>query len=126
MTTFPPLSYLGVPTMLSEIEALPSIKLGDYTLQFELGEATAATKEVAARELRETPERQQEATQELKRLLEGKCYTEAFSLAIIIIASKGTQADQGQSLFKNDSRPNLFDKFQLLDSINDVMTYHLV
>lgn len=60
--------------MLSEIEALPSIKLGDFTLQFELGEPSAAAKEVAARELRETPERQKEATQELKRLLEGKSY----------------------------------------------------
>ncbi|XP_062120860.1 alpha-tocopherol transfer protein isoform X1 [Drosophila sulfurigaster albostrigata] len=62
----------GVPTMLSDIESLPSIQLGDFTLQFELGEATAPTKEVAVRELRESPERQKEATKELKRLLEAE------------------------------------------------------
>lgn len=71
--------------MLSDIDQLPSIQLGDFTLQFELGEASAAAKEVAVRELRETPERQKEATQELKRLLDGKCYTET-DLSIIIIS----------------------------------------
>lgn len=59
--------------MLSEINELPSIQLGDFTLQFELGEATAPTKEVAVKELRESPERQKQAAQELKRLLEGNC-----------------------------------------------------
>lgn len=60
--------------MLSDIDALPSIQLGDFTLQFELGDATPTAKEVAERELRESPERQKQATQELKRLLEGKSY----------------------------------------------------
>lgn len=58
--------------MLSEIEALPSIQLGDYTLQFELDDLTPFGKEVAERELRETPEIKAQAVADLKRLLEGK------------------------------------------------------
>ncbi|XP_037909600.1 alpha-tocopherol transfer protein-like isoform X2 [Hermetia illucens] len=56
--------------MLSEIEALPSIQLGDYTLQFELDDLTPFGKEVAERELRETPEIKAQAVADLKRLLE--------------------------------------------------------
>eukprot|EP00099_Drosophila_melanogaster_P018813 NP_609967.1 uncharacterized protein Dmel_CG10237, isoform B [Drosophila melanogaster] len=63
---------LGVPTMLSDIDQLPTLQVGDYTLQFELGEPTAQGKEVAIKELRETPERQKEASKELARLLEAE------------------------------------------------------
>jgi len=52
----PTASLPGVPTMLSDIDQLPTLQVGDYTLQFELGEPTAQGKEVAIKELRETPE----------------------------------------------------------------------
>jgi len=68
----PTASLPGVPTMLSDIDQLPTLQVGDYTLQFELGEPTAQGKEVAIKELRETPERQKEASKELARLLEGE------------------------------------------------------
>jgi len=61
--------------MLSDIDQLPTLQVGDYTLQFELGEPTAQGKEVAIKELRETPERQKEAAKELARLLEGKKFS---------------------------------------------------
>lgn len=66
--------FSGVPTMLTEMEELPVIKLGDYTLQLELGALSEFGKEVAERELRETPERQQEAVKELRELLKGKVF----------------------------------------------------
>ncbi|XP_054742784.1 alpha-tocopherol transfer protein-like isoform X1 [Anastrepha obliqua] len=62
----------GVPTMLSDISALPSVQLGDFTLQFELGEPTERAKEVAIKELRESPEVKAEAVKELKRLMEAE------------------------------------------------------
>lgn len=58
--------------MLSDVTELPSVQLGEYTLQFELGEPTERAKEVALRELRETPENKEAATKELRQLLEGK------------------------------------------------------
>ncbi|XP_070138908.1 alpha-tocopherol transfer protein-like isoform X1 [Drosophila bipectinata] len=64
--------FSGVPTMLSDIDQLPQIQMGEFILQFELGEPTAHGKEVAIKELRETPERQKEATKELARLLEAE------------------------------------------------------
>ena len=58
--------------MITEIDEVPSIMVGDYKLQFELGEPCERTKEVALRELRETPENIKNATAELKKLLDGK------------------------------------------------------
>lgn len=58
--------------MLSEIDELPSIKLGDFTLEFELGELTEFGKQVAERELRETPEVKAKAIAELRELLEAE------------------------------------------------------
>lgn len=58
--------------MITEIDEIPSIMVGDYKLQFELGEPCERTKEVALRELRETPENIKTATAELKKLLDGK------------------------------------------------------
>lgn len=60
--------------MLSEVTELPSVQLGEYTLQFELGEPTERAKEVAIKELRETPENKEAAIKELKLLMQGKFY----------------------------------------------------
>lgn len=57
--------------MLSEVTKLPGVQLGDYLLQFELGELSDSVKEIARRELRETPEIVKPAVEELRRLLEG-------------------------------------------------------
>lgn len=61
--------------MLTEMEELPVIKLGDYTLQLELGPLSEFGKEVAERELRETPEKQKEAVKELRELMKGNSFT---------------------------------------------------
>lgn len=55
--------------MLSEVDELPSIQLGDYVLRFELEDLTPFGKEVAKNELRETPEIKAKAVQELRALL---------------------------------------------------------
>lgn len=56
--------------MLSDLEALPSIKIGDFVLRFELEELSEEGKEVAERELRETPENKENGIKELRKLLE--------------------------------------------------------
>lgn len=58
--------------MLSDVETLPSIQLGDYLLRFELEELGPEGQEIAARELRETPEIKAQAITELRNLLKGK------------------------------------------------------
>lgn len=58
--------------MLTDWEAFPSIKLGDFTLEFELGPPSAELQEVAKRELRETPELQKESIARFKELLEAE------------------------------------------------------
>lgn len=60
--------------MITEIEEVPVTMIGDYKLQFDLGEPSERTKEVALRELRETPENIKNGLEELKRLLDGKFY----------------------------------------------------
>lgn len=57
--------------MLSEVDELPSIQLGDYVLRFELEDLTPFGKEVALNELRETPEIKEQAIAELKAMFEG-------------------------------------------------------
>lgn len=60
--------------MLSDLNELPAIKLtdkGDY-LRFELDSLTPFGREVAERELRETPEIKKKAIEELRSLLQGK------------------------------------------------------
>lgn len=57
--------------MLSDISVLPAVQLGDFLLQFELDEPRESVREIARRELRETPEIVKPAVQELRRLLEG-------------------------------------------------------
>lgn len=58
--------------MLSEVDELPSIQLGDYLLRFELEDLTPFGKEVALNELRETPEIKEQAVAELKAMFEGE------------------------------------------------------
>lgn len=47
------------------------VKIGEFTLELEVGELSDHLKEVARRELRETPERRKEACEELRKLLKG-------------------------------------------------------
>lgn len=56
--------------MLSELDELPSIQLGDYTLRFELEDLSNSGKEISERELRETQENKENGIIELKKLLE--------------------------------------------------------
>ncbi|XP_050670588.1 alpha-tocopherol transfer protein-like isoform X1 [Leptidea sinapis] len=56
--------------MLSDVSKLPGVQLGDFLLQFELEEPKESVKEIARRELRETPDIVEPAVQELRRLLE--------------------------------------------------------
>lgn len=60
--------------MLTELDKLPGVQLGDFLLQFELDEPRESVKEIAKAQLRETPEVVKPAVEELKRLLEGQFY----------------------------------------------------
>jgi hypothetical protein len=57
--------------MLSVMNQLPSIKLGDFTLEIELAAPRHEIQEVAKKELRESPEIQKQAIEQLKELLKG-------------------------------------------------------
>ncbi|XP_018569356.1 clavesin-1 isoform X4 [Anoplophora glabripennis] len=56
-------------TMLSDMEEMPTIKLGDYVLQMELEELKPEVQEIARKELRETPDVKREAVIELRDIL---------------------------------------------------------
>ncbi|XP_038222347.1 alpha-tocopherol transfer protein-like isoform X1 [Zerene cesonia] len=56
--------------MLSDVSQLPGVQLGDFLLQFELDEPKESVREIARKELRETPEIVNPAVEELRRLLE--------------------------------------------------------
>ncbi|XP_020706761.2 alpha-tocopherol transfer protein-like isoform X2 [Athalia rosae] len=58
--------------MMTDMEVLPSLKLGDFTLELELTPPSAQISEIAKNELRETPERQKEAVARLRELLEAE------------------------------------------------------
>lgn len=59
--------------MLSDIIELPAIKLTDDDwLRFELDPLTPFGREVAQRELRETPELKKQAIEDLRKLLQGR------------------------------------------------------
>lgn len=59
--------------MLSEVSQIPEVKItDDFTLRFEIDGLTELGRQVAEKELRETPEVKQKAIEELKKLLEGK------------------------------------------------------
>ncbi|XP_063700803.1 alpha-tocopherol transfer protein isoform X2 [Culicoides brevitarsis] len=58
--------------MLSDLDQLPQVQLGDYVLRFELEDLTEFGKQVAAKELRETDDVKKEAIEELRELLKGE------------------------------------------------------
>lgn len=60
--------------MLSDVDEIPAIQLGDMTLRFELEDLDDVGMEVAERELRETPERKASAVEELRNLLKGETF----------------------------------------------------
>lgn len=64
-----PSQELVKATMLSDMDYMPTVELGNYTLTIELEELKPEVKEIARKELRETPEVAQSAVQELKELL---------------------------------------------------------
>lgn len=55
--------------LLSDLEELPNLKIGDYVLQLETNDLTPEVKEIARKELRETPEVCKEAVIALRDLL---------------------------------------------------------
>ncbi|XP_003427228.1 clavesin-2 isoform X2 [Nasonia vitripennis] len=59
-------------TMLTDMDQLPSIKLGDFTLEFELGNPSVEIQEVAKKELRETPDIVKQGVTELRELLKAE------------------------------------------------------
>lgn len=58
--------------MLSDMDELPTVQLGDFKLEFELGEPSPKVQEIARKELRETPDVVKEAIPALRDLLKGK------------------------------------------------------
>lgn len=58
--------------MLTELDKLPGVQLGDFLLQFELDEPRDSVREIARTQLRETPDVVKPAMEELRRLLEGQ------------------------------------------------------
>lgn len=62
--------------MLSDVDEIPAIQLGDYTLRFELEDLNDEVRAVAEKELRETPERKACAIEELRTLLKGRRFSQ--------------------------------------------------
>lgn len=58
--------------MLSDVDEIPAIQLGELTLRFELDDLDDFGREVAEKELREIPERKASAIEELRALLKGE------------------------------------------------------
>lgn len=58
--------------MLSDMDDLPSVQFGDEILRFELEPLGQTGREIAIRELRETPEIKAKAVEDLKELLKGR------------------------------------------------------
>lgn len=58
--------------MLSGLDELPCVQLGDFTLQFELEEPSSEMREIARKELRETPDVAKDAVVALRDLLKGE------------------------------------------------------
>lgn len=57
--------------MLSDVTTLPAVQLGDFLLQIELDDPSESVREIARRELRETPDVVIPAIEDLKKLLKG-------------------------------------------------------
>ncbi|XP_050580964.1 alpha-tocopherol transfer protein-like isoform X1 [Bombus affinis] len=58
--------------MLTNWDNIPSLKLGDFTLEFEISPPGPELQEVAKKELRETPEIQNESIAQLRELLKAE------------------------------------------------------
>ncbi|XP_076291533.1 alpha-tocopherol transfer protein-like isoform X1 [Lasioglossum baleicum] len=58
--------------MLTRLEKVPSLKLGEFTLELELEHPSPELEEVARKELRESPEVQKEAIAKLRELLKAE------------------------------------------------------
>jgi hypothetical protein len=71
--------------MLSDLESLPSIQLGEFVLRFELDELTPTGQETAERELRENPENREIGIKKLRELLqEGETKTTTLTWFICV------------------------------------------
>lgn len=57
--------------MLSDLDELPTIQLGDFTLEIEMHDLTPEMQEIARKELRETPDVARDAIVALRDLLKG-------------------------------------------------------
>lgn len=80
--------------MLSDVDEIPAIELGDLTLRFELEDLNDECREVAERELRETPERKACAIEELRALLKGesKLFSDSLSSTVSLLLDGGSRA----------------------------------
>lgn len=58
--------------MLSDLDELPTVQLGDFTLEFEMGDLSPEMQEVARKELRETPDIKRDAIVALRDMLKGQ------------------------------------------------------
>jgi len=58
--------------LLSDLEEIPSMKVGEHVFHLEVNDMTPEVKEIARKELRETPEVRKEATIVLRDLLRRK------------------------------------------------------
>lgn len=58
--------------MLSDLDELPTIQLGDFTLEIEMNDLSPEMQEVARKELRETPDVKRDAIVALRDLLKGQ------------------------------------------------------
>jgi len=58
--------------LLSDLEEIPTLKAGEHIFQLEINDLTPEVKEIARKELRETPEVLKETTVVLRDLLRGK------------------------------------------------------
>lgn len=58
--------------MLSDLDELPTVQLGDFTLEIEMNDLTPEMQEVARKELRETPDVKRDAIVALRDLLKGE------------------------------------------------------
>lgn len=64
----------GNCALLSDLKELPTVQLGDFTLQLEVDDPTSEVLEIARKELRETPDLARESSDALKDLLKGMVY----------------------------------------------------
>ncbi|XP_011505207.1 PREDICTED: alpha-tocopherol transfer protein-like [Ceratosolen solmsi marchali] len=91
--------------MLSVMNQLPSIKLGDLTLEIELGAPSTEIQEVAIKELRESSELQKQAVEHLKELLKNepdlKCPLDNEAWIIRFLRPCKYYPESSQKLVKN-------------------------